>query len=353
MSETSRGIVPAPDALREAWRTTRDAPAMLLVLLRARRTTELARAIKLTSEQLEAEGCDFLDDKGWLGVTLGLASFHSESSLANAETAWTALSAPFGHEYLGARVQQTLLRSMRRLVPDPPPPVEWPKGVGMLDDALALRYAPRKVTRIEDVKLLSPWTELTNAAGVEAELERELVGGHRLFGRKLRAVARRSDCEDVLFVGAELAAVVHLTWAKEVSPDSPSADIYPSVEDWAERGMQIDHQEFTGAEPRVFAFAFRSPLTIAEMLDRLPDKQRWDWSLKDSHWWGDYVWAKHGTTRVRIFAEDTPGTFTIQADLVDRLDREGWFALTRAVATKSFLPAIEATDVQSCMPKYD
>lgn len=56
--------------LRKAWRTTRDAAAVLAVLLRARRTEELASAVSLTRQQMELEGCDFLDDNGWLAIGL-------------------------------------------------------------------------------------------------------------------------------------------------------------------------------------------------------------------------------------------------------------------------------------------
>jgi hypothetical protein len=349
----------ALDALRAAWRRTADAPAMMLVLLRARRARELALAVQLTSEQLELEGCDFLDDKGWLGVTLGLASFRTEAAFEDPQRAWAALSAPLDHRYLTARVQQTLLRSMRRVVPEPPDTVAWTgpgrTSPGKLEDAgVVLRLAARRAVRFEDVELLSPWTALTNAAGVEAELARELREGHPLFGRRgLRAVARRSDSNEVLFVDDTLAAVVHLTWAREVAPPEPRAEIHPSIAEWVVRRMHPDHDDFTGAEPRSFAFSFKSALGLEELARRLPDDDRWDWTLRGSHWYGDYIWGKSGPTRVRVFVAEGGERYTIQADL-DRDDPgEGWFAVARAVTTKTLLAAMDATDVQACAPAYD
>jgi hypothetical protein len=348
-----------PATLAEAWRTTRDAPAMLLVMLRARRSRELARAIALADAQLNAENCDFLHDKGWLGVSLTLVSYESEARLADARAAWAALSSPIGNGYLMARTQQTLLRSIRRIVPEAPLAPEWAasdadvSAIGTLSDAvIALRPGKPKRMRIEDVALLEPWTAVNNARGLETELERELVAGHRLYGRTgLRAVARRSDCDDVLFVNDTIAAVVHLTWANEADATYPSAEIFSSIDEWVARRMDPDHDDFAGDVPRAFAFEFRSSLSLATMLERLPDKARWEWTMRDSAWYGDYLWAKDGSTRVRIFAEDEAERFTLQADLVDPDDpADDWFATNRALATDTFLAVLDATSVVPTTP---
>ncbi len=350
------------EQLRAAWLTTHDAPAMLLVLLRARRTAEIARAVRLTQQQLVLEGCDYLQDKGWLGVGLTLASFETEAALANARAAWSALSQPFRDGYVTARTQLTLLRSMRRVVPEPPPASEWERpaaqndAIGVLDDAVvALRLAPLKQLRIEDVPLLEPWTRVTNAQGLEAELAREVLPGHRLHGRTtLKALARRTDCDDVLFGDDTLVAVVHLTWGKQTDPAYPSAMLYPSLDLWVVTRMNADHDAFVGPEPRVFALEFRSPLTIDAIHSRLPDPPRWKWTMRDSHWYGNHVSGRDDLTRIHIYAEDDPGRFTIQADILDReAPGEGWFEETRAHALESLLPSIEAEDVVPTTPEYD
>lgn len=348
-------------SLDAAWAATEDAPAMLLVLLKARRIAELARAVRLTSAQLDLEGCDYLDDKGWLGVSLTLASYQTESSLADPRAAWTALSAPFRDGYLTTRVQQTLLRSMRRVVPEPPPAAEWARpgsdldNIGALSDAVvAMRLAPvLALLRIEDVTLLEPWTAVTSPESLEAELARELMPGHRLFGRKLRAVAKRSDSDDVLFADDKLAAVVHLTWAKEPQPDLPDAQIFASVEEWVKRRMDPDHDDFTGKQPHAFAFELRSPLALEAMLAKLAADAGWEWSIGDSAWYGRYIWAKNGATRIRVIGSEEAERFTLQADLVDADDTGGdWFTTTRAVAD-AIMTAIEATGIVPTTPEHD
>lgn len=360
-----------PTSVESAWQRTEDAPAMLLVMLRARRTRELSSALALATAQLDAEACDYPHDKGWLGVSLTLASYPSEAALADARAAWSALSSPFGDGYITARVQQTLVRSIRRVVPAAPPASEWAsldldaadsgapsarvKASALTDAVVALRPAPSARTLVADVALLEPWTAVNNAQGLEAELARELLPGHRLHGRPgLRAVARRADSDDVLFASDTIVAVVHLTWAKEPRPTQPPAEIYSSLEDFVSRRMNPDHDAFAGQVPRAFAFELRSPLTLAAMRERLPERARWEWTLRDSAWYGDYLWAKDGPTRVRIFAEEEPERFTLQADLVDADDPgHDWFAKTRALATESFLPAIEATHVVPTTPKAE
>ena len=362
-----------PESVASAWQGTQDAPAMLLVMLRARRTRELASALALATAQLDAESCDYPHDKGWLGVSLTLASYPTEAALADARAAWSALSSPFGDGYITARVQQTLVRSIRRVVPEAPPASEWasaddraPDGApssarvrvaasALTDAVVALRPAPAPRTRIEDVALLEPWSAVNNAQGLEAELARELVPGHRLHARPgLRAVARRADSDDVLFVSDTIVAVVHLTWAKVPDPTLPPVEIFSSLEDFVSRRMNPDHDAFAGEVPRAFAFELRSPLTLDAMRERLPDRARWEWTLRDSAWYGDYLWAKDGATRVRIFAEEEPGRFTLQADLVDAGDPgDDWFTRTRTVAVESFLPAIEATHVVPTTPKAE
>ncbi|MDB5215338.1 MAG: hypothetical protein JWO86_3265, partial [Myxococcaceae bacterium] len=328
-------------------------------------------ALALATAQLEAEACDYPHDKGWLGVNLTLASYPTEAALADARAVWSALSSPFGDGYITARVQQTLVRSIRRVMPEPPLAAEWATSdvdsgekvapharvptTALTDAVVALRPAPPARTRIEDVALLEPWNVVNNAQGLEAELARELVPGHPLHGRpNLRAVARRADGDDVLFLSDTIVAVVHLTWAKNPDPTQPSTEIFSSIEDFVSRRMNRDHDDFAGEVPRAFAFEFRSPLTLDAMRERLPERARWEWTLRDSAWYGDYLWAKDGATRVRIFSEEEPERFTLQADLVDAADPgDDWFAKTRGLANESFLPAVEATHVVPTTPKAD
>ncbi len=98
---------------------------------------------------------------------------------------------------------------------------------------------------------LEPWVPTgTDAVNFEDELRRELGPSHPLYGIPATAIARRIDTDDVLFelTGAPSRfAVVHLTWAgrRETDPRWPSVSFFSDFEDWIERGMTRDHQEYT------------------------------------------------------------------------------------------------------------
>lgn len=84
------------------------------------------------------------------------------------------------------------------------------------------------------------WLELTlgQATPLEAELHRELSRDHELYGRALRAIARRERRDDVLFASADGRGPifwVHLTWAVETNPQWPWTETYRDLDDFAER----------------------------------------------------------------------------------------------------------------------
>ena len=74
------------------------------------------------------------------------------------------------------------------------------------------------------------WDEMANAehaAGFEAELRRECVPGHALYGIAASAVATANGSDDALFHLADGRwALVHLTWQAETSPKWPMASVY-------------------------------------------------------------------------------------------------------------------------------
>jgi hypothetical protein len=100
---------------------------------------------------------------------------------------------------------------------------------------------------LRSLEWLPPWEPTDADLGVE--LGREVGPGHPLFERPAVAVARRVDCDDVLFwlpAGPAALAVVHLTWRgkRERSPQWPAARLYASVAEWLEQGMRADHAEY-------------------------------------------------------------------------------------------------------------
>jgi len=65
---------------------------------------------------------------------------------------------------------------------------------------------------------LEPWEciDLNYGNSCENELYKELSPGHILFALKAKAIARRDDCDDVLFEiidNSKRYAMVHLTWS--------------------------------------------------------------------------------------------------------------------------------------------
>jgi len=83
--------------------------------------------------------------------------------------------------------------------------------------------------------LQEPWCLVEDPGIVDAELQREMPPGHRLYGRRCTAIARRDDCDDVLYwVDDPTAPVacVHLTFSKETDPFWPATTVYGSLDDW-------------------------------------------------------------------------------------------------------------------------
>jgi hypothetical protein len=103
-------------------------------------------------------------------------------------------------------------------------------------------------------ELKSPWEPIDEAAAANAvaELARELGPAHPLKKKKVRAVAARRDCDDVLFVLTEempACAVVHLTYArKEEPPNWPETHLFASLDDWQRDCMIPDHEDYHAGE---------------------------------------------------------------------------------------------------------
>jgi len=94
---------------------------------------------------------------------------------------------------------------------------------------------------------LEPWFEVTSPDNAPDELKRETSPGHPLHGVSVRTIARRQDCDDVLFKlldGSGRYAVVHLSFQKEKDPQWPECHLFTGVEDWIENGMKPDHEDW-------------------------------------------------------------------------------------------------------------
>ena len=108
---------------------------------------------------------------------------------------------------------------------------------------------PEPPTQLE---WLEPWQRLgASGDAFVSELQKEVSARHVLYGLSVIAVARRIDCDDVLFATPDPAkplAVVHLTWVgrTESDPQCPDTTLYESWRDWTERCLLPDHEEYSG-----------------------------------------------------------------------------------------------------------
>lgn len=99
-----------------------------------------------------------------------------------------------------------------------------------------------------------PWEPIDDqavAAGLCSQLKREVGPKHRLYGSAAKAVARRVDCDDVLFLleGDETPfAVVHLTWRSSEEPDPqwPWTELFRNWDDLQEHRLMPDRGEYMG-----------------------------------------------------------------------------------------------------------
>lgn len=110
-----------------------------------------------------------------------------------------------------------------------------------------MRSISDEVAAYADRQLLEPWQQTDNAAFYETELKKELSFFHPLNWKRVRAVAIRTDRDDVLFEvlnGSSKYAVVHLTWQKESSPKFPSTHFYKDWQDFYIKRLVEDHNEW-------------------------------------------------------------------------------------------------------------
>ncbi len=101
-----------------------------------------------------------------------------------------------------------------------------------------------EIRGMNDVEFIVPW--VTCDPGFEAELKKEANWGHPLHDKRAKSVARRLDCDDVLFSledHRKPLAVVHLTWAKFERPPWPITTFYSSWADWVDRCMYPEAED--------------------------------------------------------------------------------------------------------------
>jgi hypothetical protein len=81
-----------------------------------------------------------------------------------------------------------------------------------------------------------------------SELRTEVSPGHPLHGVSLRAIARSTQADDVLFQFEDgRVCVVHLTSSGFAERNRcPSHRMFPTFEDWVRKVMIPDHEDYVG-----------------------------------------------------------------------------------------------------------
>jgi hypothetical protein len=105
------------------------------------------------------------------------------------------------------------------------------------------------------MEFVEPWFSIEKfgaaiADGLIAELKLEVSENHLLFNQTVTVLARRLDCDDILFKLENPKgqfAVVHLTGIgkRESNAIFPRTKIYSSFEDFVKNRMQPDALEFS------------------------------------------------------------------------------------------------------------
>lgn len=103
----------------------------------------------------------------------------------------------------------------------------------------------------ESLSFLEPWVHISyNNTSFEDELHKEISEKHVLYRLKVKAIAKRIDCDDVLFlINKNEYAVVHLTWKSksENNPEWPITTIYKHYEDWKQHCMVPNYIEYSSS----------------------------------------------------------------------------------------------------------
>lgn len=100
-----------------------------------------------------------------------------------------------------------------------------------------------------DLNILRPWQQIENPQFYENELKKEIGILHPLFWKKVTAIGKRSDRDDVLFevTGARKYAVVHLSYKKEYSRTFPVTHLYQDWTDLFKNRLLQEHRDWQNA----------------------------------------------------------------------------------------------------------
>ncbi len=88
-----------------------------------------------------------------------------------------------------------------------------------------------------------PWIALNDPKLYEAQMAKELLPGHVLFGVPVKGLARIDGRDEYLFSlldDTNRVVVVHLAFSASVTPDWPWSELYSSLSDWESKLLSDD-----------------------------------------------------------------------------------------------------------------
>ncbi len=98
----------------------------------------------------------------------------------------------------------------------------------------------------------------------------------------------------------------------------------------------------------LYAYSFHSPLSMAEILERLNDLGPWQWIERDNDYWGEYISARvlpdPHDGMVKLISDE--GSYIINVYLRSKQpDAGAEFAAVRDIVFQRVLPALDASDI--------
>lgn len=107
-----------------------------------------------------------------------------------------------------------------------------------------------KGEKMDKIDWLEPWGSVNSDPDYfEKELYNEVGKNHILYGKKVSAIGRRYDCDDILFQVFDskfIYVVVHLTFTRktEDSIQYPKTTTYKDLNSWINECMIPVHSEY-------------------------------------------------------------------------------------------------------------
>jgi hypothetical protein len=104
----------------------------------------------------------------------------------------------------------------------------------------------------------------------------------------------------------------------------------------------MDDEEFQD----VIAWAFKSPMSLAQILKALNDQSPYQWIERDSHYFGDYISATpQKDCRLRIFVEEDHYALDVDFESTDDDAEQQWEAFKQKLQDE-LLPLVKASDIE-------